>query len=345
VDEKRRQIGVFLLSRERFVPNTSIRCQAQRARLYGAAAHEKAIGLLEQSAAAVMQQIIQSRTVPKRFSEAHTTLLNFLVFQMLRTPTAASELVEAMHQASGLLASLEPRAAATAARLTPTPQQAQQISLRGLINAPVAMDLCYKLLIAPPGVTFILSDHPVVPYNQFLERRRHPSSGVGLAIKGLQIFAPIAPGTCLVLYDYDTYRVGGRSLRGVQIQVTRADVELLNTLQILNAGEHLYIGRGFAESALRRLVARGSPFRRAARSLALQVHQGNTLDGRDGIGILSTRNDIRIGLELSVISELPSARFEYDPRDVVPARNPEMLDHHIRRIGLDRPRRTRLTPE
>ena len=82
-----------------------------------------------------------------------------------------------------------------------------------------------------PG--FILGDKPVVLYNQYCEQVEH-YAGLGFNCNGVQLFMPLSPTEYLLLYDGQVYDyVKSR-------QVTRADVETLNMLQIVQSESNVY---------------------------------------------------------------------------------------------------------
>jgi hypothetical protein len=53
---------------------------------------------------------------------------------------------------------------------------------------PLALDLKSKVLINRTPTRFITSDRPVVKYNQYLEKTKHPGGNVELFTNGPQVF-------------------------------------------------------------------------------------------------------------------------------------------------------------
>ena len=99
-------------------------------------------------------------------------------------------------------------------------------------------DLAVKFVVAEG---FIVSDHPALSLN--LWRDEHPRFGTwptlgGLATKGFIYLMPIATNRLAVIYDSDTYEVGGvdsKVARG-----TTQDVIAVNALQTINASRLLF---------------------------------------------------------------------------------------------------------
>ena len=80
---------------------------------------------------------------------------------------------------------------------------------------------------------FILGDKPVVLYNQYCEQVEH-YAGLGFNRCGVQLFMPLSPKEYLLLYDGQVYDYVKSQ------QVTYADVETLNMLQIVQSEANVY---------------------------------------------------------------------------------------------------------
>jgi len=68
-----------------------------------------------------------------------------------------------------------------------------------------------KLLEPPIGEYFVTSDHPVVIMNQFASDAKSFRSFAGFAQTGFQMILPIGPQRCVIFYDPNVYKVGGRN--------------------------------------------------------------------------------------------------------------------------------------
>ena len=80
---------------------------------------------------------------------------------------------------------------------------------------------------------FILGDKPVVLYNQYCEQVEH-YAGLGSNRSGVQLFMPLSPKEYLLLYDGQIYDYVKSQ------EVTYADVETLNMLQIVQSESNVY---------------------------------------------------------------------------------------------------------
>jgi hypothetical protein len=195
----------------------------------------------------------------------------------------------------------------------------------------LANDLAFKVLCNRTAAPFVISDHPAVRYNQFLETRKPSGSNTGIAILGLQFFLPIGPRHVIVLFDSEVYKVGGRRLDSYRVEIEdEREVRALNVLQAANAGEWLYSGDGVNEHEARRLARKGAAIRPSERT-RFEVFQPAASD-RSNPGELQRwfRPDIRAGLSLSCIRLTPYTE-QYDLGDrVINYRDPGLVKLHER---------------
>jgi hypothetical protein len=98
--------------------------------------------------------------------------------------------------------------------------------------------LACKMLGAPSGSHFITSDNPVVVLNQFCAGVEPHRNFAGFGRAGFQALLPISPEVCLLFYDAKVYKVGSR--RHSLVEVSKADVEIINSLQIQSAENRVY---------------------------------------------------------------------------------------------------------
>jgi hypothetical protein len=116
-----------------------------------------------------------------------------------------------------------------------------------------------KLLKAEAPGFFLTSDHPVVLLNQlFMDAEPHRSC-VGFSRSGFQLLLPISPKLCLFFYDAKVYKVGSR--RHEMTAVGKADVEIVNSLQVENAEKCLYFHEVAHGALIADLVSRYSRLR------------------------------------------------------------------------------------
>jgi len=114
--------------------------------------------------------------------------------------------------------------------------------------------LSAKLLKAQNGFYFITSDNPVVVLNQFCVGADSMQKFVGFGRSGFQLLMPISPNLCLIIYDAKIYKVGSQRHRLVEISKT--DVEIVNSLQVQSADKCLYFHEPKMEQEVHNLAAR-----------------------------------------------------------------------------------------
>jgi Protein of unknown function (DUF4238) len=329
IDRRERRIAMFHLSKGLYVPSTSIRGQAQRAKLYGSQQREKALGDVESAASPIIRIAVKKRSLPTPYSQAHADLLIHVLTQAFRTPRARDEMNRFTSEMLKKMASYDPKVAPHLDSVRITVSDPIGEALRpAIMGLPLAMDLCCKLLVNRTDMPFLTSDNPVVLYNQMQEQIRHPLSGVGIASAGLEIFLPLSPDVCLVLYDFATYRVGGRSKTGIQVQASREDVEALNGLQIASAEDQIFTNGAMSESTLRNaahVYRKWHQTRWKEIETTLPRPEG---EGRESVLIITTTPHLQVGLRLSPVSILPSARARFATNAAVHLRNPPLCAAH-----------------
>jgi hypothetical protein len=114
--------------------------------------------------------------------------------------------------------------------------------------------LAAKLLKAESGTFFITSDNPVVRLNQFCSAVEPFRSYAGFGRSGFQSLLPISPALCLLFYDPKVYKVGSRRHR--LIEVSKSDVEIINSLQVQSADDRVYFHEPSFEKDIEQLIGR-----------------------------------------------------------------------------------------
>lgn len=192
-------------------------------------------------------------------------------------------------------------------------------------SLPVILDLHAKFVVTRRTPGFVISDHPVVICNQYVEHNpnlSHCSTG-GMASKGLQMFFPLSPSVALAVYDPTAYQYGGKNI------VCRAgpqDVARMNEMQTINAWSCVYfLPDRTPPDAVDHLI----DVRRRHRSLySLETLKSAVLEKRDGsLGqIVATRaGEIRLGAKLSFVKHRDAWRYDGYDRPFAPVRSPALL--------------------
>jgi hypothetical protein len=236
-------VGSFQVRNRIFIPRASIRGQCQRSFLYGKdSGVENILGELETEIAPFLKELAKA----KRFtwpSSSYVKLLTYLHFQIYRTPKSGEAMDamatmlmrEAFREGPGI--PTEVSANIDRASLKSGNPTLHSMSLSAGMT-PLLFDLEPRLLANESSVEFITSDCPVVKFNQWCQDIKF--MGVtGLASRGLQIIFPINPRLLLLLFDPDTYSVGGRG-SGILTVNSSFEVEGLNALQLTGCENSIY---------------------------------------------------------------------------------------------------------
>lgn len=123
------------------------------------------------------------------------------------------------------------------------------------------MNICADLKIAIikniSDLPFITSDHPVVKYNQFLVYHDY-FRGYGYGQMGIQIFFPISPKLCLVMFDHVPYRLHN-FYKGKFVVNDPKVIRSINTLVAGYASQEIYFCRDTSERTIAKIVEQRVP--------------------------------------------------------------------------------------
>ncbi|MBI2275302.1 MAG: DUF4238 domain-containing protein [Bacteroidetes bacterium] len=311
-----KQLAVFNTQSDQWIPNASLKGQAQKNFFYGKDGKiEDHLGQTENEVAPLLKKITFENHVPLPGSDDHLRVLHFLMLTHLRNPVNTNDITsrlpmlnEHIKKMSGNEVSIDPT------KMT-THDQAIQMALKHLPQAvAVSKDLRLKLMINLTKIPFITSDYPVIRYNQFMEMRKWPLSGIGMANVGLQIFMPLSPTVMLITYDDMTYKIGDKKKNIVNI-IQPGEVDQLNTLQLLNCDRNLFGNEKLTKDYLMNLKVRAARLTKANTPTMKEVEL-HTDQGVSRI-INSSNTECRISLSLSAVNQTKSAkRFVFSTKAV-----------------------------
>jgi hypothetical protein len=302
-----RLINLYNLKSRRKIIGASLSGQCSKDYMYGTDGQtENALSLIEGETSKLFKQIDEIISLPKPLTEQHLTMLLHILIQHGRTKYATEELDEITDKMTKETwgAYFKEQHGIDINKFKITIKDSARFSVQMSMRMyPLLMDLHYKLLVNQTAVDFIVSDNPVVHYNQLFNFRRVFGSA-GTASKGLQIFLPLDPRKTLVLYDPAVYRVGGN---WVAIPVTNPqDVYELNTLQMCSALDNVYFRD--EHTNLIALHKKADPYMRAAKATVYSMPlAGKPVEERQRI-VAMHKADINTNLNLSMITLRGSAK-------------------------------------
>lgn len=296
-----KSLRIFNLRSARFIDGASLREQCYRDYMYGRTPErEDALGSVEGIANIALDRVVEKCAPPLPSEKEFSTLLLFIAVQYARTSYQADaieesfdKLIRRLGSHDATLSELYRLGGSVTVNNVPALNVAQAADSHLLLS-----DLGWMLLRAAPQTEFILSDAPVVCYNQLLEPLQGLST-TGWAWKGLQVLVPISPEYTLVLYDRTTYRTNPK--QDTVFQATPQDVLSLNLVQYVAAHENLYF-RGARQFELERLHKMGKGLRRKDKTRQ-SVHDQPPFSATTSSElIVSGKVDVRVGLALSVLT-------------------------------------------
>jgi hypothetical protein len=267
-----KRINILGVDTPRRVKDGSLRDQCYRHKFYGPSDQiEDALGVLESHAAAVFQRIEANGSLPSAGSEEHWTLLAFVALQLIRTAVVANRVNVHVDKTTKQAYSHDPR-------ISEEDLENMKIGyedpvLISLANLPVMLDAICDLnahLIVSSDAAFITSDNPAFKYNQYCEDIDYQGT-TGAICSGFQVFLPLTPRHQLLLYDasiYNVRRADRRSRRSIALQ---ADVDALNSIQLVSAGENVYFSEWSRVDSLAALLAQAHE-RRAIDPVVVQEY-------------------------------------------------------------------------
>jgi hypothetical protein len=324
-NEKR--IGIYNITSRKLIPSGNLSNQCYKPYLYGKDdTLETALARAEGQFAELLRALDEIIDPPPPFSEANKLMLLFVVSQRGRTLYAAEETDEMFDKMFKNIfgEELSIDIGKFKAGLT---EPAQEALASTLLCLPQLLDMRCAVLVNKTDKEFVISDNPVVFYNQLMSFRTF-GSNCGFATKGLQVFFAIDPQKSLFFYDAEVYQVGSDN-RNIVEMFNEQDVYELNTLQIVAALENIYFrDPSFKATALHK---RAEPYLRKKKTDLKEFPIGK--DGPRKSSLLTVHSeDVRTNLDLSFVRLTNRAkhwRGEFKKLKRQPAvvvRNKELVD-------------------
>ncbi len=254
-----KQVRQFIIEKERYVASSSIKNQCQKKYFYGKTQlMEETLSNIESVAGAILQEIVAEQSLPQKTSKERNVLLFFLALQAQRTKYAVEYRQDHYDEFNAMKRGFQIYAKGMGAIFSEEGECSEDLfdpvveSLK--CTWPIVkciQDLKARLLLAPANSEFITSDHPIQLYNSYCQKSK-TGGETGYASTGLQIFYPISPRQCLLLFDRDIYKVG-RPNSSKPIPICKSDVDDINALQYVGADENLYFSGDLGEAYFRKL--------------------------------------------------------------------------------------------
>jgi len=309
-EHNQKQIGVFNSETELFVERAKLKSQAYKKYFYGQDGRiEEILSGIEGDAASLLRKIEEENYVPKLKTEDYGEALFFAILSNLRNPIISQNLEESHDQIFGE-AYKDHDEYKLFWEIHKKYDNEIERALTGIATAfEASMDLNLKLIVNKTNTPFIISDNPVVKYNQYLEKRDAKRGITGFGSKGIQILYPISPKKILIFFDQLVYRIGNKKQ---YILETNNDNEIdqINLLQFLNCEKIIFFNHEINEDKIRAYFNKSKKYDKANKVLVTKHRISDHIRKKTKSGhlLVSTTTDCRIKLNLHCIKETKKAK-------------------------------------
>jgi hypothetical protein len=282
-DPGKRSLNLFNLDRARVIPRVSIRDQCARDYWWkDQQLIEDGVRSLEGSISEIIRVSIETNSITHTFA-----LKAFVTLQRTRTLHAAEEFEEVYLIRHGRLP--ENRVVSRA------------------LNAALAPYYCYAILDMPvclivnrTNLEFITSDHPVVLCNWWHRKiQQYPFSGTGYNSAGLEIYFPLSPRHCLLVYDRNIWRLKTSDSHSAIYIRNESDVFAINERQMLNARANIYFASSETSAHILQLFAECGSRRKQSKVKLDQVSS----DYNDEVEVVVWRNELEVMRRVTMLAK------------------------------------------
>ncbi|MCK4357406.1 MAG: DUF4238 domain-containing protein [Candidatus Cloacimonetes bacterium] len=304
----KKTISVFSHKENRIVArNAPIKRQCYKNYLYSKhKKYEDVISSIEDKSKKIIDDILLSKTIPRKKNSDYSLLLLFILFQSARTLFATEQVNENLNKMGKLILK-------EAIRLKKhkgiNPKDIDELQLNwdepALLNLqsvsqilPLLYDLECKIIINETTNEFITSDNPVILYNKFY--LKDELNYTGFASKGLIIMFPLTPNFSLIFFDSMIYKIGGKKLHKPVYCKNKSDVDEINMLQMINAHNTTY-SFSMEEKYLIKLSSIASKYRFEEKTIVKESELFEPINGKKSKIIWTSRPKIKYNLNVSFI--------------------------------------------
>jgi hypothetical protein len=254
----RNTIGMLLVRDGRVFTHAPVRGQCSRKNFYGSKELEAQFSQLESQHCIAIRAALEVANIATAEFFSLDELCSFfdaIVFQRARTATEVAKHERALEKltlfmfrkhlaatrSKEFLKRFDDELAAGNVSVTESSASAVGRYLSVMLEgANLVRDLSVCFIRNRTDYPFIFSDSPVVFYNSYAKSVKNRGV-IGLQCPGLQIFYPLDPWTCAMLFDPKKYRGSFRGYLQYDAH-QRSDISKLNALQMHHALNAVYFG-------------------------------------------------------------------------------------------------------
>jgi len=272
-------IGMFDTHRNLFKSHIKISSHLSLNHFYGSDGElEDWLGQLETDSAPIFRKMWDKEKLPIAQSREHLKMLHFMVALDLRNPIHFKILNNLEQKLPTIKSKINEGNVPNDLVPGLKEHQTDQGKLNSLksteLLASDLLDLKYKLIKNTTSNPFIISDNPIILYNQFLEKRNwNFGSQRDFGLKGLQLFLPLNDSYMLAVYDPNIYKLGTKKEKVVIIN-DKNSIDQLNLLQFLNSETTVNFNHKASEHYINTLYERSKKYKKANDAF-INVHKMN----------------------------------------------------------------------
>jgi hypothetical protein len=272
-------IGMFNTKLNRFKSNVPISSQLSSDYFYGKDGNlENWLSQLETDSSPIFRKMWEKEKLPIAQSQDHLKMLHFMVILDLRNPIRFKILNNFEQKLPSTKSKISEGNVSTDMVCGLKEHQTDQGKLNSLKSAELLVSdllyLKYKLIKNTTSNPFIISDNPIILYNQFLEKRNW-KFGIqrDFGLKGLQLFLPLSDSYMLAVYDPNIYKLGNKKEHVVTID-DKNSIDQLNLLQFLNSENTVNFSHRASKHYIDTLYERSKKHKKA-NDASINVHKMN----------------------------------------------------------------------
>ncbi|EKN69271.1 hypothetical protein BABA_10426 [Neobacillus bataviensis LMG 21833] len=243
--DSKKSIDTYNIANSKYIPNASIKDMCQKHNFYGS--DKKVEDFLnveiEAKASPIIKNILDTNKFPNDLEE-YMQLLMFLLVSEARNLKMAESTNNMFDFIAKTMLKEHPdfKEMDLDSFKMEVKEPANHSIKFALESTPYVLDLERILLVEQTGARrFITSDNPLVRYDSFYLSKRY-LGGFGYMTRGLQLFFPISPNKCILLYDSKAYDIP-EVKNGILTLRKARDVDQLNELFYLNAYNNVFFNQ------------------------------------------------------------------------------------------------------
>lgn len=324
------RISLYIFKADKFVDGAKINRQCYEDYFYGKdGIMEKSFGD-EETLISNLLKTLEPNALEKLSDDAKSKIKMFMHYQAHRTIASGEHInafvdayiKELMKPAITEMGFKEEHLDLVTAKSN-APQQ--ESLLLAASSGPLTWDLDLKFLVRAKPPFFVISDHPVTAYNQFVEHHpklKHCLGLNGIGVKGIQQFLPLSPHVCAAVFDPLTYSYG--SNKSQICQMGDRDVHTINRLQAIYAWECLYFAGGTSREYIRELAEISKKYdihSARVRGSAPRIRP----DGLRSKQIENSAAEVRLGAKFSFARVIDQMKYPDHNSYGPPVRSAEMI--------------------